>query len=102
MERTKMNWSLLYVNVEQHHCKTRINRNTSKHSKLWFNIYVIFLQWNVQTPFAGGVVEVLEGEVLVVEVLEGGVARECKIGATFFLSLHSPKLYFKWKYLAVY
>ena len=73
---------------------------------------LFFCNVNVQTPFAGGVVEVLEGEVLlvevlegevlVVEVLEGGVARECKIGATFFLSLHSPKLYFKWKYLAVY
>ena len=63
---------------------------------------LFFCNVNVQTTFAGGVVEVLEGEVLVVGVLEGGVARECKIGATFFLSLHSPKLYFKWKYLAVY
>ena len=68
---------------------------------------LFFCNVNVPIPFAGGVVEelegeilvveVLEGEVLLVEVLEGGVARECKTGATFFLSLHSPKLYFKWK-----
>ena len=61
--------------------------------------YVVFPQ--CECAFAGGLVEVLEGEVLVVEVVNGGVARKFRIGATFFLSLQSPKLYFKWKSLAV-